>query len=311
MGGAPICSVDVDVSKVRGIRGQLLRAPNTGLVEDRVTKALLKKKFEMSNLPIPMTLSKILLKVDRLRFVQMHVAEVFNNIAHNTDGLNLDALQDCMQHLHGNLTKAEITELFNFVDIDQSKVISIKEFWIVLSVGSVLEAIPLLITEGESTQTETPNDNCAHVPPSEPPSTIVEAPNESATAIPLTEAAKPIEMTNGNTQTPSVNSSDDMDKSWRECQSFKAFIAVVDKVRDLLHLIVMAYLLFDADGSGFIRKEAVDRLLEEDGHKAGRNTVLETRFKEMDWDANGTIDFGEFVYSFTSWFETEDEQETS
>lgn len=80
----------------------------------------------------------------------------------------------------------------------------------------------------------------------------------------------------------------------------------------MLTLILSAYLLFDVNGDGCIYHENVEKLLEESGHKVGEggggnNTMMSSeRWKELDWDANGTIDLAEFVNAFTMWVDIDE-----
>lgn len=80
--------------------------------------------------------------------------------------------------------------------------------------------------------------------------------------------------------------------------------------KDYYELILSAYLLFDHDAKGYISKKDVTALMEEQGHKKGASTSVlsEARWNEMDWDRHGKIDFGEFVSSFSTWFDDEEEE---
>lgn len=70
----------------------------------------------------------------------------------------------------------------------------------------------------------------------------------------------------------------------------------------VLNLIVSAYLLFDPNGIGHIERSAVGGLIDEGGKGKTPNAMLsKERWDEMDWDSNGTIDFAEFVFAFSSW----------
>lgn len=54
------------------------------------------------------------------------------------------------------------------------------------------------------------------------------------------------------------------------------------ELKEMLNLIVSAYLLFDPEGKGYISKDSVERLLEESGHVAGKNAMLsQDKWKEM------------------------------
>lgn len=72
-----------------------------------------------------------------------------------------------------------------------------------------------------------------------------------------------------------------------------------EDIHKMLNLIVSAYLLFDPKACGYINRNAVEALVGEGKH---RNAMLsQHRWNEMDWDANGKIDFAEFVHAFSSW----------
>jgi Ca2+-binding EF-hand superfamily protein len=91
-------------------------------------------------------------------------------------------------------------------------------------------------------------------------------------------------------------------------QSMSAFFGHPKEVYAMLSLIVSAYLLFDVNGEGVIQMANVEKLLEENGHKAGGGNAMlsQERWKELDWDANGQIDLAEFVNAFTMWVDIDD-----
>lgn len=240
-----IHTIQRESSKVAGVRCNT--SVSSGLVQNRITSALLQKKEEISRLP-HITFSKIILRVHKLRNVQMHVSQVFRSVAHGKNNLNFDDLQECMHQLHCELSKEEIIELFDFVDIYESSAVSLHEFWVALTVGYILEAIPGLDS-------------------------------------------------NKNT----LKIFEDNNEEQHDSQAIRRFMDMSAQIQELLNLIVMAYFLFDTEGKGFIVQEALGNVL------TGDHAVLEARFKEMDCDSNGTIDFGEFVYTFTSWIDAQDE----
>ena len=43
------------------------------------------------------------------------------------------------------------------------------------------------------------------------------------------------------------------------------------------------------------------------GEKGG-GLLSEQRWKEMDWDSDGSIDFGEFVITFSGWIDMEEDE---
>jgi Ca2+-binding EF-hand superfamily protein len=93
----------------------------------------------------------------------------------------------------------------------------------------------------------------------------------------------------------------------RQSMSIKSTNADVYK---MLQLILSAYLLFDINGDGCIYRENVENILEEQGRKqtsGGGNVMLsQERWKELDWDENGTIDLAEFVNAFTMWVDIDE-----
>eukprot|EP00752_Nemacystus_decipiens_P011767 g10443.t1 len=81
-------------------------------------------------------------------------------------------------------------------------------------------------------------------------------------------------------------------------------------VRDALGLFTYAYLLFDKDCKGVISREQVMVVVAENGQKdvGSMNILSQERWDEMDWDSNGDISFGEFVYAFTKWVDVDGEE---
>ncbi|CAN0330377.1 unnamed protein product [Pylaiella littoralis] len=81
-------------------------------------------------------------------------------------------------------------------------------------------------------------------------------------------------------------------------------------VREALELFTYAYLLFDKDCKGVISRQEVMVVVAENGQRdTGSMSVLsQERWDEMDWDSNGDISFGEFVYAFTKWVDVDGEE---
>uniref|UniRef100_A0A7S3JQF5 EF-hand domain-containing protein n=1 Tax=Aureoumbra lagunensis TaxID=44058 RepID=A0A7S3JQF5_9STRA len=70
-------------------------------------------------------------------------------------------------------------------------------------------------------------------------------------------------------------------------------------IQHLADSIISAYLIFDPECFGYIKKTQVAQLSTRDD---GSDIFLnEDRWKEMDWDENQSIDFSEFVYTFATW----------
>lgn len=237
----------------------------TSITETKINQALIKKKMEHSMDNKPISFEKILLKFDKLRVVLGYVKDQFNQVADSNGKLSHDGLEAAMRRLNVNMSLNDILDLFDFVNVTESKEVSIKEFLVALTIGMVLDVIPALADT-----------------PLAPPNNA----SPSKTATTARPAPAPLK------------------------RSFSGFLGHHREIKEMLNLIVSAYLIFDPDGKGYILRSGVEKMLEEDGHKAGSNAMLsQQRWNEMDWDANGTIDFAEFVFSFTSWVDIEEEEE--
>lgn len=222
--------------------------------ETKINQALLKKKMEHVVSDKPMSFEKILLKFDKMRVVLGYVKTVFNQIA--TDGkLDHAGLEATMKKLGVEMSLEDTLDLFDFIDVQETNVISIKEFLVALTIGMVLDVIPAL---------NPPNDS---------------------------------EKANGNSPNKPMMK-----------RSFSGLLGHSGEIKEVLNLIVSAYLIFDTDGKGYIERTGIEAMLEEQGRKGPGNAMLsQQRWAEMDWDANGTIDFAEFVYAFTSWVDLDEE----
>lgn len=65
-------------------------------------------------------------------------------------------------------------------------------------------------------------------------------------------------------------------------RSFSGLLGHTGEIKEMLNLIVSAYLIFDPEGKGFIEKDAVNKMLVEEGSKQTQNALLsESRWNEM------------------------------
>lgn len=225
------------------------RSRRKSTTESKLSRALLKKKMEHALSDKPISFEKILLKFDKLRVVLGYVKTIFNEIA--VDGkLDNTGLQAAMQRLDVNLSVEDFLDLFDFIDVQENHVVTIKEFLVALTIGMVLDVIPAF----------------QDLPPS------------------------------------AVDAKPDMKRS------FSGLLGHNHEIREMLNLIVSAYLIFDPDGKGFIAKKNVEQMLDEHGNAKKSNNVMmsQQRWNEMDWDDNGTIDFAEFVFAFASWVDIDE-----
>lgn len=239
-------------------------AAPTSALNARIVKALHIKRDE--NRGTKITFEKILLRFDRMRKVLRRVKVVFHEFEDKSKGgLNFEGLHKAMLKLHDNISRDEVVELFQFVDIDSSKVIELREFLVALTVGYVIDSIPTFkhLRRGSNVGPEL-NAQARTGSRSDMRSDMSSNP-----AGPLSEA---------------------------------------DELKNMLHYIVTAYLLFDTEGTGAIQKSSLERWFEEGGEKSRKNMELsEQLWQTMDWDANGMIDFAEFVHTFSDWVDIEED----
>ena len=149
----------------------------------------------------------------------------------------------------GETSREEVTDLFDFIDLDDSSLIELKEFLVALVILNVLEKLP---------------------------------------------------------SKPEAQASEDS-------SAVKEFLESSEKLKAMADLIAQAYLLFDSEGVGQITRKQVDKLLRDGNSKTGMKTsnalLNEQRWKEMDWNSDGSIDFAEFVFAFSTWVDIEDDME--
>lgn len=80
------------------------------------------------------------------------------------------------------------------------------------------------------------------------------------------------------------------------------------KLDKAFNLIVDSYLMFDVDASGTINYEEMNGVM--GGSAAGSSGFLnQERWKELDWDNDGTITFQEYLLAFESWVGIEPDDE--
>ena len=149
------------------------------------------------------------------------------------------------------MTMDDIKHLFDFVDLDASRSISLKEFLVAMTVGHCLDLVPAVVKNADGTEST---------------------------------------------------------------QVMKGHLN--DEIAVMLDLIVSAWILFDPNGKGYIIKSSIDDILgvhdgshvnKSKGSGAGGGFLSQEKWNEMDWDSNGTIDFAEFVFSFASWVDLDED----
>lgn len=79
-------------------------------------------------------------------------------------------------------------------------------------------------------------------------------------------------------------------------------ISDVDKeYRNAMMDIVGAYLTFDTDGKGYFTSDEMHAAKSDGGSKDAGNLLTPDRWRELDIDRTGRIDFEEFVHAFSTW----------
>lgn len=71
--------------------------------------------------------------------------------------------------------------------------------------------------------------------------------------------------------------------------------------RNAMMDIVGAYLTFDTDGKGYFTSDEMHAAKSDGGSKDAGNLLTPDRWKELDIDRTGRIDFEEFVHAFSTW----------
>lgn len=75
-------------------------------------------------------------------------------------------------------------------------------------------------------------------------------------------------------------------------------------------ILVDSFVFLDDNKDGYVSKNEMIQAIEETtsgGRSDGQ--IAMKRFEEMDWDKNGTVNFKEFLFAFTSWVGIEDDED--
>jgi len=221
------------------------------------------------------TLEAIIMRFDKSRAILKLIKELFTELAGDTGSLDLDGLTRAMGKISSNMSREDVRGLFEFIDLDDSDAIELKEFLVALVIGHVLEKIP--------------------IDPASPRASDGLAAVESGTT---TEESTP-DFRKGSV----VNLNTLMDRQV--------------ELKEMMTMIVNAHLLFDPTASGVIQRTNVEQVLMKQTGGAGMNTkakksnplLSDDRWKEMDWNSDGSIDFAEFVFAFCSWVDIDDDMD--
>ncbi|XP_022716614.1 probable calcium-binding protein CML21 isoform X2 [Durio zibethinus] len=69
--------------------------------------------------------------------------------------------------------------------------------------------------------------------------------------------------------------------------------------------LVDAFVFLDKNKDGYVSKNEMVQAITESGERSSGRIAMK-RFEEMDWDKNGSVNFKEFLFAFTSWVGIDD-----
>ena len=285
-------------------------------VQRRVVVALQttrrKKEFEEVNF------TKILLKFSKIRTTLQDVKAIFRAVDTDNDGfIDEKQVDTCLKKLKSNIEAEELSDFFEISAVsgsggDGKKKLNEKEFLVALAICYVLRGIEELNTPAKRrTSIDARNDRGSHG--------LAGGidPNDHAAQMALATKLNEEAQKNG-----SLPQSEDFDSCRSEGRSdFKAGPARKrknsvtglftsrknDTLKANFDLIVHAYLLFDQGGKGYIAKSDVSNMMKEEGAGEGQFFLQDERWSEMDWNSDGTIEFSEFVYTFSRWVDIDED----
>lgn len=79
--------------------------------------------------------------------------------------------------------------------------------------------------------------------------------------------------------------------------------------RDAMMDIVGAYLTFDKEGKGYFTSDEMHNAVQSCGKKDAGNLLTPERWRELDIDHSGIVDFEEFVHAFSTWVTAGDDED--
>jgi Ca2+-binding EF-hand superfamily protein len=224
---------------------------------------------------------RIVLKFSIARCAFDTIQDLYDQFANEEkEGLDYEGLQNVLKALGADLQEKDVEEIFYESDVVRDNLLSFYEFVVFLAITYLLG----LIKKFEYVHTLKNHAEIDTVPSSVGPRPIAEPVVKPARMEPIVAASIPTEVPHAEPET----------------------------IQYALELMVMAYLLFDGDGSGTIQISEVREVMQSHGRVSKRrmpreNSGLSTsqirneRIKEMDLNRDGTITFQEFVLTFQRW----------
>lgn len=247
-------------------------------VQKRIVVALqaTKRKPEFQDV----NFTKILLKFTKIRKTLTKVKEIFAAVDKDGDGkIDIPEIDTCLKKLKSDISGGELHDFFNVSAVskgeeEDGQKLNHKEFLVALIICYILRSIPLLATP----MARRMSIDGGKTPP--PPESHSPRPSGSQT---------PPRRSRKNSVTGLFTASNN------------------DDLRASFDLMVHAYLLFDTDAKGYIAKSDVSNMMKEEGVREGQFFLQEERWEEMDWNNDGTIEFSEFIYTFSRWVDIDED----
>jgi Ca2+-binding EF-hand superfamily protein len=301
-------------------------------------QALQKKINEVGKGELAMSLERILLRFEKKRAVMSRTKKAFDEFSVEGSITTLDKLQAAINKTLGEETEMDrIKNVFEMSDLDMSRTIDFKEFLTALVVSMILEDqdeeeefLKNLKEGNEVVDTgDIVLDDATKTESSKSKSESFSVKAESVSgkdSVKEKEGLPPATSIEGVKQPAPKGGRRSSFKieSVPLTGSFGSFaektpekpLSSKEQLYEMLSLMVTAYLSFDKAGQGFIQKKTVEQVLDSESHTsrpknegAGDHSVSHQRFKEMDWDGNGCVDFAEFVTTFASWIFDDEEED--
>lgn len=232
----------------------------------------------------------------------------------NSGAIDPKELGACMRALGAHLPDKELKEMFEFANMSSSGSLSFKEFLLCLAIGSVLQLFPLLRAYSGLDL------------------------RKLASGTDFSSSAKSVGSEGSTGDGPAGGrggGGGDGESPEEEDLKRSALYGPGRRLVAALRLVLEAYILFDADGSGTIDRNEVLAIVDEENRKAsethglgkigsgvgkarmkesapkdGTSSLLSReRWQEMDWDSDGKITFKEFLFALMNWVGMDDEDE--
>eukprot|EP00635_Sarcinochrysidales_sp_CCMP3193_P014899 CAMPEP_0118902190 /NCGR_PEP_ID=MMETSP1166-20130328/7586_1 /TAXON_ID=1104430 /ORGANISM="Chrysoreinhardia sp, Strain CCMP3193" /LENGTH=331 /DNA_ID=CAMNT_0006841393 /DNA_START=160 /DNA_END=1155 /DNA_ORIENTATION=- len=283
----------------------------------RIVQMLKLKQLEISQSHKKVTFSKILMKANGLNTTYRRIMDVYKSLDENGDGhLDDDELKQMIERLgvSHEVSVEDMNSIKALCDIDGDHTISIKEFIVTLSLLYLLKAVPSLISK---TKAMSPDAVKAKLG-GNVESFLLEAHDDgdSAASSPVKDGAS---LSGGEDDDDDAAAEENRDdgpafaaaptatnlEGGKLSPTDKAgnpvFLGFSTDIHYLVHWVVAAYLIFDTTCEGTISRQTLN-VMQRENHDDGSDVFLnEDRWRELDWDRNGTVSFEEFIFAFSEW----------